>query len=570
MYFLVILAFALVLSSNLPVTELQIINGGASLSDALPAVLPAMGCVMISFGAAFAARRWVSAAKHHDVGHVDDSAARLSRAGFGLSVVHGVLLCTLLLATPWPRFLRGPLGLDRWPLADEMIMLAPFFISVLLQWVVFFPVERALRHAALHHADAADESTPHPAEPEVTLVAYILDKCRHQILVIAAPMILIVFVKHFTEALKPWMSDGSFRPSPLMSAWLPVKLHAYAADALLAVASFIILLCSPVLIRHIWATRPLPDGPLRRRFVETCRRIGLRYREILLWQTHGTTINAAVMGFVPPMRYILVSDALLENLDDEEIEAVFGHEAGHVHHWHLPLFGVFALVTMYLAGGVFIALQRLRWVTDPALLEFISLAVLLALWLFAFGWLSRKFERQADLFGVQCVTPDILTCVPQCRVHGEPPAPGVCTTAAHVFGRTLTRIADLNGIAREAPSWRHGSIASRCRLLETFLASPSALIRFERQLVSIKAGLIGTAVVGTIIAGFIYLPFVSDALATMKRTPINKTWRAPAPTAPRPTTTRPSTRHPSDQGTPTSPDRPHRTTQPAPSPKTHG
>lgn len=566
MYFLVILAFALVLSGNLPVAELQFFKGGASLSDPLPAVLPPLACVAISFGAALAARRWVNSAKHPDAGHADDCAARLARAGFGLSLLHGILLCALLLATPWPRFVRGPLGLDRWPLADELVMLAPFFVSVLFQWIVFFPVERAVRRAALHQADLGDDSPAHGPEPEITLGAYIFDKCRHQILVIAAPMILIVFVKHFTESLKPLQADGSFQPSPLLQTWLPVKLHTYAADALLGIASFFILLCSPVLIRHIWATRPLPDGPLRRRFVETCRRIGLRYREILLWQTHGTTINAAVMGFIPPMRYILVSDALLENLDEEEIEAVFGHEAGHVHHWHLPLFGVFALVTMYLAGGAFIALQRLRWVTNPALLEFISLAVLLALWLFAFGWLSRKFERQADLFGVQCVTPDIASCVPHCRVHGKPPAPGVCTTAANVFGRTLARIADLNGIARDAPSWRHGSIASRCRLLESFLNSPAALARFERQLVNIKAGLIGAAVVGTIIAGLIYLPFVSDALTTMKREPINKT--SLAPTAPGSGAGRPSTRHPSNPKPPTNPGPPRNTTPPAPSPET--
>ncbi len=570
MYFLVILAFALVLSGNLPIAELQIIKGGASLSDALPAALPAMACIVISFSMALAARHWVAkSVVERGASHMDDCTARLSHAANGLSLLHGALLCTLLLATPWPRFVRLTLGLNRWPLADEILILAPFFVSVLLQWIVFFPVERAIRHAAIHPVDAPDDARPHDPEPAVGLVDYIVDKCRHQILVIAAPMILIVFVKHFTEALKPLHPDGSFQPSPLLSSWLPVKLHAYAADALLGIASFFILLCSPLLIRHIWATRPLPDGPLRRRFVETCRRIGLRYREILLWQTHGTTINAAVMGFVPPMRYILVSDALLENLDDEEIEAVFAHEAGHVHHWHLPLFGVFALVTMYLAGGSFIALQRMRWVTDPALLEFISLAVLLALWLFAFGWLSRKFERQADLFGVQCVTPDITACVPQCRIHGQPPAPGVCTTAARVFGRTLARIADLNGIAREAPSWRHGSIASRCRLLETFLTSPSALARFERQLVSIKAGLIGAAVVGTIIAGLIYLPFVSDAMGNMNREPVSKTWPSPAPNGRGTAASRPSLRHPSDRGSPTNPNPPRRTTQPAPPQETH-
>src|SRR6185436_21061634 len=97
----------------------------------------------------------------------------------------------------------------------------------------------------------------------------------------------------------------------------------------------------------------------------TCRRIGLRYREILLWHTHGMAINAAVMGFVGPLRYILVSDALLETMDEEEIEAVFGHEAGHVRHYHLQFFMLFVMVTMYITGGLLELLVRTR-AMDPA------------------------------------------------------------------------------------------------------------------------------------------------------------------------------------------------------------
>src|SRR5262249_44127193 len=113
-----------------------------------------------------------------------------------------------------------------------------------------------------------------------------------------------------------------------------------------------VLLLSPVILRYVWSTQRLPDGPLRERFSRTCQRIGLRYREILLWRTHGLAVNAAVMGFIPSLRYILVSDALLQTMTDEEIEAVFGHEAGHVQHWHLHFFALFALLSSYVAGTV--------------------------------------------------------------------------------------------------------------------------------------------------------------------------------------------------------------------------
>ena len=39
-------------------------------------------------------------------------------------------------------------------------------------------------------------------------------------------------------------------------------------------------------------------------------------------------INAAVAGFLPPFRYVFLSDGLLSYLGDEEIAAVFAHEMG--------------------------------------------------------------------------------------------------------------------------------------------------------------------------------------------------------------------------------------------------
>ena len=38
---------------------------------------------------------------------------------------------------------------------------------------------------------------------------------------------------------------------------------------------------------------------------------------------------------LPHVRYILLSDLLLERMDDEQIEAVFAHEVGHVVHRHM-------------------------------------------------------------------------------------------------------------------------------------------------------------------------------------------------------------------------------------------
>ena len=78
----------------------------------------------------------------------------------------------------------------------------------------------------------------------------------------------------------------------------------------------------------------------------------MRYRDILLWKTEYNMGNAAVMGFVPRLRYILMSDLLLETMTDEQIEAVFAHELGHVVHRHMSWYVVFMVVLVLLNVAV--------------------------------------------------------------------------------------------------------------------------------------------------------------------------------------------------------------------------
>ena len=79
--------------------------------------------------------------------------------------------------------------------------------------------------------------------------------------------------------------------------------------------------------------------------------MGLNYRRILIWESDGMVVNAAVMGLFRPVRYILLSDGLLEMMDDAKIEAVFGHEAGHVKCRHIEFYLLFAVLSMLIVGG---------------------------------------------------------------------------------------------------------------------------------------------------------------------------------------------------------------------------
>src|SRR6185312_5614392 len=129
---------------------------------------------------------------------------------------------------------------------------------------------------------------------------------------------------------------------------------------LLAAAA--IFLLAPAILRRVLHTEPLANSPLRRRLEALCRRTGVTYREILLWRTGNNVGNAAVMGFVPRFRYILLSDLLLETMTDEQIEAVFAHELGHIVHRHMAWLVVFIVVLMLfnLGGGAWVA----RWMAE--------------------------------------------------------------------------------------------------------------------------------------------------------------------------------------------------------------
>src|SRR5262249_36758249 len=91
----------------------------------------------------------------------------------------------------------------------------------------------------------------------------------------------------------------------------------------------LVMVGSPLFVRLPWPSRPLPAGPLRDRLEKLARRLGFRCTDILLWDTGQNMVNACVTGSLPWFRYVLLTDALVENLDEYEIAAVFGHEIGH-------------------------------------------------------------------------------------------------------------------------------------------------------------------------------------------------------------------------------------------------
>lgn len=406
------------------------------------------------------------------------------------------------LFTRWPQWFAFGTTTPALQILGDLIVLSPYFAGAIAVWLAVYPVERMLRGQTVEWAAKRTQTDPHPWP----LRSYLDFNIRHHLLVVAVPMTIILMGANLTRGYE--------------AALVGLTGRVWAPDVLLGVLALGVFLLAPLMLTRIWRTTPLDPGPVRRRLLAICDRIGLGCREILVWHSDGMMINAAVMGLWPRVRYVLLSDALLETMTVRQIEAVFGHEVGHIRRHHIPYFLVFAYIGWLLATGAMELLARAStgpdasWVFSPVVIQSAGTVGAILFWGVGFGWLSRRFERQADLFGASCVVPDGAECSLPCSVHGDegtrPVGAGrVCASGAAVFASALDRVAVLNGIPHEERSWRHSSVASRIRFLTSLAGDPTRAAGFERLVRRLKLALLSVAVIGSLVS-LAYWTLVSE------------------------------------------------------------
>jgi STE24 endopeptidase len=186
--------------------------------------------------------------------------------------------------------------------------------------------------------------------------------------------------------------------------WLP-------AGAVFSVIIVGLANVAPVLLLPLFTpVKPLDRESLRTRLVGLAERAGARVLGAYEWGLSEKTkkANAALTG-IGSTRRILVSDTMLAEYSDEEIEVVLAHELGHHVHgdiWKGIFFeSVLILAGFYLGARVLSGLATvfgLRDVADVAGLPLLLLAaggVSLVMLPLAHA-LSRAFERKADRFAL--------------------------------------------------------------------------------------------------------------------------------------------------------------------------
>lgn len=221
-----------------------------------------------------------------------------------------------------------------------------------------------------------------------------------------------------------------------IAGWLARSVKAWALSAVLVIVSFNLLYASfrvlpewwwiaasagwfvllvlmskiapAVVVPLFYKLQPLTDRDLADRLLALAQRCGVRITRIFEIRLSKETrkANAAVIGLGNERR-IVIGDTLLDLCTHDEIEAVFAHELGHValrHSWKLlgvaAASSVAGFYILHLVHGRVAAALGFGGASD------IAAVPLLMLWIMILDLiskpfqaaLSRRFERQADLF----------------------------------------------------------------------------------------------------------------------------------------------------------------------------
>ncbi len=192
--------------------------------------------------------------------------------------------------------------------------------------------------------------------------------------------------------------------------WSPERWWL-AAAALLTLGLVIAARLAPtVLLPLFYDIRPLDRPSLTARLVALAGRCGAPVLGVFEWRVGDRTrkAGAALVG-LGAARRILVSDTLLADHSDEEIEVVLAHELAH--HVHRDIWTALAVQAVLVLAGCYLADRALAVLAGPLGLPGRGDAASLPLLALAGGgaWallvpvanaVSRSHERRADRFAV--------------------------------------------------------------------------------------------------------------------------------------------------------------------------
>jgi Zn-dependent protease with chaperone function len=333
-----------------------------------------------------------------------------------------------------------------------LFAIVPMLLVIVLGWWSAEPVERRIADAALMRRlmDGL------PVEERPSRWSYVFGQVRRQVLIVFVPLVMILVWADVVDSLATRLTEP----------WLAV-LHWSGTGVVLFIA--------PLLLRLVWGARKLtPEGELGT-LSDVWLSAKARLSGMYVWPTHGTLVNAAILGIVWPLKYLLLTDALLERLTLEQVRCVVAHEVGHVKRGHMLWLALSVLASIFVCGWIAEGVGRAVLDDAHASDNFVLLATIASgiTTVLVLGAVSRRFEAQADAYSAQYLSR---------RMGSETILP----EAAGIVVQTLEAVARLNGMPIERFGFRHGSIARRQRQVNDLAGRPINALPIDRTVSRVK------------------------------------------------------------------------------------
>ena len=374
-------------------------------------------------------------------------------------------------------------------LLDELLALAPPTLGAAVTFWMLHPLEMFDRQAAtVRRLDGGLAPLDLPGRTRFTIV-----ETRAFLLPLLGPMLLILACGEIARHLADTVA------SPTLADRL--------RDGGSLVGGVLVVVVAPAFARWALPVHPLAPGPTRDAMFAICRRHRVRVRDVLVWKTGSRIVNAAIMGFIPRFRYVLLTDALLETVPDDGLAAVMAHEVAHARRQHMPWLlvgGAASIVigTTAVWGGASLATVG-GLALDSDWGHLVQGLASLVIAVVCFGWISRRFEWQADAFAAQH-----LTAVEADGLEAVERPLRITARASGAIVATLEGIERLHGgpsahrrqrgrrLGEVVAHWRHGSIAIRRQRLLALVGRPVDGLTIDRQVRWIKLAALTILLIG--------------------------------------------------------------------------